>query len=364
MKAVKNTLLIHNTHKKKIAAYMLMACMLFPVVFLNGCGRNDKNVGIVLTTGFSGDEVFKIDSEVCTVPEVMVYIGNLQRQYEKIYGDDIWQKSVGGVTLESNIKDMALADISKTKAVSLMATQKGVTLDEEEQENIRRAAKAYYSSLDEKEAQKLGIKEDTIKKLYGEYALSKKLYESIIKDVNPEISDDEARTITVQQIYFKTFNYDDDGTKTPYDASHKMAVKKTADEVRQRIADGESFETLAGEYSDAEEITVSFGKGETDTAFEVAAFELATDEISDVVETEYGYYIIKCVSAFNKEITDENKLRIVEQRKQEAFDGEYESFVSGLTKKLNDKVWDSITLLPYDNTSQPDFFEVFEEYCE
>ena len=36
--------------------------------------------------------------------------------------------------------------------------------------------------------------------MYGEYALAAKVYRQIVENVNPEISDDEARTITVEAI--------------------------------------------------------------------------------------------------------------------------------------------------------------------
>ena len=56
----------------------------------------------------------------------------------------------------------------------------------------------------------------------------------------------------------------------------------------------EDFEELILKYSDSEEGTCSFGKGEKDQTFEDAAFNLETDEISDIVETPEGYYLIKC----------------------------------------------------------------------
>ena len=80
-----------------------------------------------------------------------------------------------------------------------------------------------------------------------------------------------------------------------------------------------------------------------------------------MVETDYGYHIIKCISTFNREVTDTNKLKIVEQRKQEAFNGEYESFAASLTKKMNDRLWENVRFIPDINPEGEDFFKVFEE---
>ena len=42
--------------------------------------------------------------------------------------------------------------------------------------------------------------QDLITKMYEEYALAEKVYQTIVENVNPEVSDDEARTITVDMI--------------------------------------------------------------------------------------------------------------------------------------------------------------------
>ena len=346
---------------KKITAYIVLTCMLFVNSIMSGCGESESQTHIVITTVFSQDEVFKIGEAVCTLPEVMLYITDLQKQYEKVYGDQIWNTRIDGVSLEDNVKEIALARISQVKAVSLMAEERGIKLDDDEQKAVDKVTDIYYSSLKKEEIEAMGISKGTVHDLYEEYALSQKLYESIIKDVNPEISDDEARTITVQNILIRTYSYDDNGTKVPYDSSHKEAARQLAQSIRERLLEGEEFESLAEEYSDADEITISFGKGEMDTAFEVAAFELASGEISDVIETDYGYHVIKCISTFNREVTDSNKLKIVEQRKQEAFNGEYENYVASLTKKLNEELWESVSFIPDIDPEGAGFLEVFEE---
>ena len=49
----------------------------------------------------------------------------------------------------------------------------------------------------------MGATEEIVENLYREYAMADKVYQLIIQDINPEISDDEARKITVQQIFLQ-----------------------------------------------------------------------------------------------------------------------------------------------------------------
>ena len=97
-------------------------------------------------------------------------------------------------------------------------------------------------------------------------------------------------------------------------------------------------------------------------AFETAAFNLGTDEISGIVETSEGYEIIKCINTFNREETDRNKLKIVEKRKDEVFGQEYDSFVNSLAKNLNEPLWDSIGMIHDDAVTTNSFFDVYNKY--
>ena len=66
---------------------------------------------------------------------------------------------------------------------------------------VVQAAQEYYSSLNDTEIEAMGATEEIVENLYREYAMADKVYQLIIQDINPEISDDEARKITVQQIF-------------------------------------------------------------------------------------------------------------------------------------------------------------------
>ena len=140
-----------------------------------------------------------------------------------------------------------------------------------------------------------------------------------------------------------------------------MALSK-AREVMRKLSDGGSFDELVAQYNEADEETISFGKGEKDEAYENAAFNLGSDEVSSIVDTEDGYVIIKCVSNFNREETEANKVRIVEERKKEVFGDQYDAFVATLTKDLNEKLWSKVSLVDDENVSSSNLMEVYDKY--
>lgn len=351
---------MRNRNRRMTAALLTVLLLL-----LSGCMDSLKGSKVVLTTGFEKNEVFRIEDMSCTLPEAMVYLVNTKNRYESVYGREIWNVSLDGVTLEENIKETVLAQLAQQKTMNLLARQNGVALSEEEEARAMQAAETYFQSLSEEEKSTLQITVKDVEELYREYALARKVYQYIIKDINPEISDDEARTITVQYIYFRTCVLDGTGRKIEYSEEEKQEILRKAEEVRFQLKNEEAdFEELILKYSDSEEGTCSFGKGEKDQAFEDTAFNLETDEISDIVETPDGYYLIKCISTFNRTETDANKVKIVEKRREEVFGQEYEDFVAALTRNLNEDLWQSVSLAGTENITTSDFFDVFNKYFD
>ena len=338
---------------------VILATILIMVMLLAGCG-DLSDVRVVMSVGMSKDEVFRVDDMTCSRTEMLVYISNIAGEYVDVYGRDIFEASVEGETLGENIKQLALAKVSQVKVINLLARERGVEPTEELLGVIDGATDEYLESISDEVLSRYQIDRDTIYEMYYEYGMSKLMYGTIIKDINPEISDDEARTITVEHILLKTFDIDENGNRVELDTAAKEEKKRLAEEIVQRIAAGENFESLASEYSEDENLTYVFGKGEMDAVFENAAFNLSGGEVSDVVETEFGYHIIKCISTFNREITDENKVKILKNRRDQAFRDIYDDFEENVSRELNDKIFDSLPDMKDERIGTKNFFNVFE----
>jgi len=80
--------------------------------------------------------------------------------------------------------------------------------------------------------------------------------------------------------------------------AQRAEAQKKIEEIRQRIKKGEDFASLAREYSDCPSKVKGgdlsyFARGQMVKPFEDAAFSLKVGQVSGVVETRFGYHLIK-----------------------------------------------------------------------
>jgi len=349
-----------NSYKYRKKQIWIALLSIFVMLLFAGCKKTGAK--IVLTTDFNEDEIFRIEDNICTKPEIMVYLVNIENNYDEIFSEEIWSVPYGDGTVESQYKESVLARIAQIKAMNLFAASKNITLDDAQKRKVSTAAKEYYSSLSKEEIDYLGVTEELVTKMYSEYALANKLYENITDSVNPEISDDEARSIAVKSILIKTYRLDERGNKIEYSDGAKKTARLKAEALLSRIKEGEDFDVTASDNNEDDKLLYTFGRGVMPKEIEETAYNMSEGEISDIVESEYGYHILKCVSNFDMEQTDLNKIAIVETRKEEAFTEEYDSFISSLTSNLNKALWDDISYVKVDGINTVSFFSVYDKY--
>lgn len=143
--------------------------------------------------------------------------------------------------------------------------------------------------------------------------------------------------------------------RVPEDATPEQrdSVRALAEELQQRAAAGEDFAALAeqhsadpGSASDGGDLGY-FGRDQMVPPFEDAAFALDVGEVSDVVETPFGYHVIKVEDRRMPELSsieDSFRQRMANRRQIEAED----EYIRGLTE-------------PREITVEDDAYEVARE---
>ncbi len=338
--------------KKRVLALLLVIL----VSGMTGCKEEIK-----LTTGLSKDQIFKIDDETEELSELLVLLVNEKNKYEKVFGEDIWNKQFDDVSLETEVKDKVKQQLIELNMIYLMAKEEDITCSEKEKEALRQAAEKYYESLAEDEKTKLNVSKEQIEDLYYKIYVTDKYYEQKTDDESMEISDEEAKVIDVSYIYLKTGDKDIYGKVIPYDEAKIQEIKAKAQDLSYRAHQGEDIQTLADNYSDDEEQRCVIGRGDAEKFFEEAAFALKAGEVSSLIEAEDGFYIIKCMDDYLEAETQEHKKKLEKQYQAERFREIYEPFVAHHTLEFHNKVWNEIYIKDYLTCDSNSFYQIYEE---
>jgi len=192
------------------------------------------------------------------------------------------------------------------------------------------------------ELQRRGMTPQDLEQLVRQNLMVQKMIEERIVNTI-QVSDAESRKF-----------YDDNPPKMEkpagVDASHilvksfasdaqekKDQARKKIDEAHAKVKSGEEFSSVAGQYS--EDASAARGgalgtirRGQTVPAFEEAAFKLGVGQISDIVQTEFGFHVIKVTGKQEASTAsfDEVKERVTDFLKQQKAQQAIESLVDSL----------------------------------
>ena len=297
----------------------------------------------------SGELMAMIGDDHVYYNEVMVYLKSVQEKYETEYGKDIWTADIfgDGKDFGTHIKEEVQKQITELKIIGEKAGELEITLTEDEQAEADAYALKHFEGLSDADIDKYLITKDLLKKVYSDNMLAEKMFETLTINVDTNVSDLEAKQITVQQILIYGTDFDAKGNKVPFSAEEKENALSKANSLLEQAKETTDFYALAEANSEAETIEYTFGRGEGpkeySKAFEQAAFTLKTGEVSQLISTDYGWHILYCVTDFNKDATTQVKENIIEDRRTKMFSELYTEWSSDYDVVVNSEAWDRIS---------------------
>ena len=277
--------------------------------------------------------------------ETMVIVTTERLRYEELYTDKIWDMVVdeSGTTFEETLLSQIHDFLKELKTMSRMADEEKVTLSGKERELAKQAAAQYMKEL-KNAGESSEIDKDVVESLYEDYWKTEKLVETLTGSVNLEVSDSEAKVITVDEIV--------------------LSDKDQADEALKKVQmEGTDFMTVAKGVSEDQEIEKKISRGLRPEAYEKAAYVLATGEISDVIEADGKYYILRCVNDYDEAATKVRKEEMVREKRNEVFYETYSEYSAKIHLAKDDSLWKNLSITDGERTSA-DFFEIFETICK
>lgn len=318
---------------KKIIALTLSSLLCISAV---GCSSKKNN----------SDIVAKVNENNITIEDFKVTLALNKIDLESKYGSTVWETEVeNGVKFKDTFKNRVLKGMIDVEAVCEEAKKDGLTPSEEEIDKaFDELNKNLYANENYKKIlEDLKISDTCIKSQVEKTLTIQKYTENF--DKNLKISDEEMKKYyeehkvdyykdEVKASHILISTVDDNGKELS--ETKKKEAKKKAEEVLKKAKSGEEFSELAKEYSDDPGSAANggdlgyFTKGQMVQPFEEAAFSLKSGEISGLVESEYGYHIIKVYDKIDKQLTfDEVKDEI----KKTLTEDKYMESIEAITKK-------------------------------
>lgn len=278
--------------------------------------------------------------------ETMVIVTTERLRYEELYSEKIWNAAVDnrGTTFETVLLTQIHDFLKELKLMSLMASDQKISLSSREKELAKEAAETYMDALGEELSGQFGLEKKEIETLYTDYWLSEKLVDKLTDGMNLEVSDSEAKVITVSQI-----ECDDEAT---------------AQEVLSKVqTEGTDFNSVAKAYSKDQEIKKQVFKGLKGSAYEEAAYGLEQGQISGVISDSGKYYILKCINDYDESATKIHKEQMLRDKKNQAFYSAYQSFKDEKELTGDPEIWRDLSISDSPKT-KADFFKIYEEVCQ
>lgn len=174
----------------------------------------------------------------------------------------------------------------------------------------------------------LGTTPEAFESLYEKNTIVSKLTEHLAEDGTTAVTDVEVEDY-IRKNYIKAahilFLTQDQQTGASFDEATIAQKRQQAEDTLAKISGGEDFNKLMNELSEDTGLEAypdgyEFTKGQMVPQFEEAAFALEENKVSGIVETSYGFHIIKRLPF---EITD---AKIQEYKADAKMACEYEKF--------------------------------------
>ena len=330
---------------KKLGILVVLAA-----VTVTGCGKREASVPRALEQE-TGTALATLGDEPVYLEEALFYTRMLQEQWEYAYyesfGETLWQQEAddSGQTLAELLKSSVLDTLTELHLLCAHASEYGVTLTDEEQEQIAFRAQNFMENNTEAVLKAAGADRESVERYLTRNELAGKVAEAIQAEYEPEISEEEARVGRLTYALFSnTGLYDLEGNYTPF----------TEEELQKIQKDAENFAALAAELGDISAAGEQFPHTVIDVYFneetdggahpDVAqkARELPVGGVSEVVTTEEGWYVIQHVSDLDEDATADRLEELKESAKQEHLKSLEDAWAEETPLQVDEKVWDTV----------------------
>lgn len=308
---------------RKYKVLLVSLTLVVLAIFIAGCGVVRVNPEVDNST-----VVAKVSGEQIKKEEFNKTFTIFKAQYEQQFGTDVWEQEVDGRKFGDVAREKLLDMLIDEKLQMKKASELGIAVTDEEVNIEIENAKKYFDTEDKFNE---FLKGQSMDLDYFKQSVKKEI---TINKIVEKLTDKVAVTDEEVKAYYDTHQDEFISVKA---SQILLDTKEEAEKMLQRAKAGENFNELAKQNSkdpSAKENSGELGyfrHGDMVEPFEKAAFAMKPGEISDVVQTDFGFHIIKLEdSKLDKleDVKEQLKGSMLSDKKS----GEYEKLLEEMRK--------------------------------
>jgi foldase protein PrsA len=266
--------------KKKWASALVMLLL---VAMITGCTPRTTEPQVEITE----DTLAVVNGESVSISDYHNSFALVEKSYNDLYGENIWTQDINGRTVKQFIQSEIINTLILEKLIHEYVAKTGFVVEDAK---VTEVYTDFQESIkEEKELQEFYAKNNLDETFFREQIKSQMVAEEFRRLVTEDVKADSTR---LEELY---------GSYTiQVNASHILVEDDaTAKLVLEKVKAGEDFAELAAEYSKDPGSAANggslgyFQRGAMVPEFEAVAFALGVGEVSDIVESQFGFHIIK-----------------------------------------------------------------------
>lgn len=311
--------------------------------------------------------ILTVNNEKIYLNDAMYYIYGAESSatmydgiYQQIYGCSYWDYvDDDGNTGNDLAKTEVMNNLTKDTITYLMAIDAGYTISDEDKKNGEEKYTELAKNLSSKQKLKTGMSKKDLTNVLTKNAMAERYKKDVIASCNldydsikAEISKKDYREYDVQYYYVSTVTKDEEGNQISVSDEEKKAALEKIQSVAETAKTAEDFTKVVDTENDKsvtfkEDGSFTEANGLFGDKMDKQVKAMKNDEISDVLEGEDGYYVVKMINNNSTASYDQAVENAVSTAENEAFQKKYDEQAGNYTTTVNDDVWDLIVLGKY-----------------
>ncbi len=333
-----------KTHLNRILSFVMCLVMLLG---LSACGKGD-------------DWVFHLNGETVKDKDVAAFACIYTTEYNITGKEQLNEIYEDSTTYREYYKQQLEDDIISTVLLYKEAKENGVKLSKESKDKMQTSADYVVERFGEVALEELGVSRADIENVYEMKMLGEAYLDALSEKDGENDTVAMERYIKVYQVTFPTVSLDENGMiQSDAEGNLKMIssaevekMEEMATTFAETAKQGEDMETLLENCpSQVSGMEKNLKYNDLDRNYQVAVDDMGVGDISGVIESEYGFYVIRLLEKDDKEyaqtlLSHEETSGKINAKEQELY-RLYSEYAPSNKEYKNTTAWDLVNIKNY-----------------